>query len=509
MILRRSVSGWTRGGCIPMGECNELPAKNPNAAAPRGACPTASPAGVTPLGGAPTADVSWDGASAAGEAIAELCAVTKTFSLPGQDGIRVLDAVDLVVKEGEFVALLGQSGSGKSTVLRCLTGLSEPSSGRVLCYGESFRGVHPFVSMVFQNVALFPWLTVEENIGVGLMGKPMSKAAKKEAVERAIDLVGLRHYHGAYPREISGGMRQRVGLARALVGEPRLLCMDEAFSTLDVLTAENLRQEILGLWHRRGATLKSILMVTHNVEEAVEMASKICVLFPAPGRIGLVLENHLPYPRDSESPAFRKMVGTIQEAIVRCTLPDMEPTLQSSLRLRNSPRMEPIPCVPVGQLLGLLEVLGDFPQPSELPEVSDEIGREFGETLALVKAAEILGFAETPGEKVLLTEKGVRFLRVGREERRRLFGEGLLELGLFQAVMRDLRGREVVDAGSVLRELSAAFPYENSERMLQTLVAWGRYGGVLDWDRDTNTLRRQRNPTPSKPAEHPDAPVAL
>src|ERR1700719_2238060 len=204
-------------------------------------------------------------ASTAGPAIqqsiiAELCNVTKTYGVAGGRQLKVLDQIDLAIHEGELLALLGQSGSGKSTLLRCLTGLTTPTSGRVLTYGKALEGINPYASIVFQTFALYPWLTVEQNVAVGLMSKLLTRAEKKAAVEKAIDLIGLNNYHDAYPREISGGVRQRVGVARALVAEPKILCLDEAFSALDVLTAENLRNEVMTLWkeQEQATTLKSI-----------------------------------------------------------------------------------------------------------------------------------------------------------------------------------------------------------------------------------------------------------
>ncbi|MBV9491931.1 MAG: ABC transporter ATP-binding protein, partial [Verrucomicrobia bacterium] len=260
--------------------------------------------------------------------IAELKDVSKTFKIAGDRELKVLDNINLAIQEGELLALLGQSGSGKSTLLRCLTGLTQPSSGQVLCYGKPLTGINLYASIVFQTFALYPWLTVEQNVAVGLMAKAVSRKQRHEAVEKAIDLIGLNNYHAAYPREISGGMRQRVGIARALVSEPKILCLDEAFSALDVLTAENLRNEVVNLWRSEGTSLKSIFMVTHNIEEAVEMATRICILFPHPGRLGLILKNDLPYPRISNRPEFQRLVTTIHETITMMALPDHPPEPQ-------------------------------------------------------------------------------------------------------------------------------------------------------------------------------------
>src|ERR1700736_4696764 len=212
-------------------------------------------------------------------AIAELCNITKTYTVAGGRELKVLDQIDLAVHEGELLALLGQSGSGKSTLLRCLTGLTKPTSGRVMVYDKVLEGINPHASIVFQTFALYPWLTVQQNVEVGLMAKQLPRAETEASVNTAIDLIGLDNYHDAYPREISGGMPQRVGIARALVAETKILCLDEAFSALDVLTAENLRNEVVALWKQQAtslkSTFKSIFIVTHNIEEAVEMACRM------------------------------------------------------------------------------------------------------------------------------------------------------------------------------------------------------------------------------------------
>src|SRR6516164_8573508 len=257
--------------------------------------------------------------------IAELCNISKTYTVAGGRELKVLDQIDLAIHEGELLALLGQSGSGKSTLLRCLTGLSKPTSGRVTAYGKNLDGVNKFAAIVFQTFALYPWLTVEQNVAVGLLAKSLTRSERQHAVNKAIELIGLNNYHEAYPREISGGMRQRVGIARALVAEPKILCLDEAFSALDVLTAENLRAEMITLWHREDSSLKSIFMVTHNIEEAVEMASRICVLFPHPGRLGLIVNNDLPYPRNTNDAGFQRLMKTIYDCITTTTLPDLPP----------------------------------------------------------------------------------------------------------------------------------------------------------------------------------------
>ncbi len=429
--------------------------------------------------------------------IAELCAVHKTFTTAGGHALKVLDEIDVAVHEGELLALLGQSGSGKSTILRCLTGLIEPTSGRVLSRGQPLHGVNPDASVVFQTFALFPWLTVAQNVAVGLMAHDMPRAERDAAVSRAIELIGLGNYHHAFPRELSGGMRQRVGIARALVSQPRLLCLDEAFSALDVLTAENLRQELIHLWlnanvsgTNTGTGLSSIFMVTHNIEEAVEMATRIVVLFPRPGRLGLVLDNPLPYPRDPKSAEFQQLVSLIHECITTTTLPDhpLDIPQPGAPVSRARSRMESIPLVPVGQILGLLSILNDEPELSNIYDISDEIGKEFGETIALVKAAEILAFIDTPRDEVRFTELGRRFVAADRAGRRALFAEQVFKLRLFHIVLALLGEHEEVEAERVIRDIASALPFDSPEKVFQTMIAWGRYAGLMDFNANTGRV---------------------
>lgn len=422
--------------------------------------------------------------------VAQLDAVSKSYTIDRGHELKVLDNIDLAVHPGELLALLGQSGSGKSTILRCLTGLIQPSSGRVLANGRNLRGVNPEVSVVFQTFALYPWLTVEQNVAVGLMSRQLTRARRTAAVDQAIEMIGLGNYHDALPRELSGGMRQRVGIARALVSKPRLLCLDEAFSALDVLTAENLRQELLGLWRSPTRELDSIFMVTHNIEEAVEMATRIVVLFPSPGRIGLVLDNSLPYPRDAKSPGFRRLVEIIHESITTMTLPDLPPEVRAEgapiSRARS--RMESIPSVPVGQILGLMSILHDNPELSDIYDISDQIGTEFGETIAIVKAAEILELVDTPKHEVELTPLGQRFVAADRLGKRAIFAEQVFRLRLFHIILALLKEYEEVEADRIIRDIATALPYDNPQSTFNTMIAWGRYAGLMDLNAKTGMV---------------------
>jgi NitT/TauT family transport system ATP-binding protein len=426
-------------------------------------------------------------------AIAELCNISKTYTVAGGRELKVLDQIDLAVHEGELLALLGQSGSGKSTLLRCLTGLTAPSSGRVMAYGKALDGINKDAAIVFQTFALYPWLTVEQNVAVGLMAKSLTRSEKEDAVDKAIELIGLNNYHEAYPREISGGMRQRVGIARALVAEPKILCLDEAFSALDVLTAENLRAEMITLWREQATSLKSIFLVTHNIEEAVQMATRICILFPHPGRLGLVLNNNLPYPRSANDPEFQRLVKVIHETITMLVLPDHPPEpppVSGRPVSRARARMESIPTVPVSQMLGLLSILRDDPELENIYDISNEIGKDFGDTISLVKAAEILEFVDTPKDQVRFTELGKKFIDADSDTRKEIFAEQVKKLRLFHIILAYLEVQEEVDEETVMKDISTALPYENPERILQTMIAWGRYAGLMDYDTNTKMVTR-------------------
>ena len=425
--------------------------------------------------------------------IAELCNISKTYMVAGGRELKVLDQIDLAVHEGELLALLGQSGSGKSTLLRCLTGLTTPSSGRVMAYGKALDGINKDAAIVFQTFALYPWLTVEQNVAVGLMAKSLTRSEKEDAVDKAIELIGLNNYHEAYPREISGGMRQRVGIARALVAEPKILCLDEAFSALDVLTAENLRAEMITLWREQATSLKSIFMVTHNIEEAVQMATRICILFPHPGRLGLVLNNGLPYPRSSNDPEFQRLMKVIHETITMLALPDHPPEpppVSGRPVSRARARMESIPTVPVSQMLGLLSILRDDPELENIYDISNEIGKDFGDTISLVKAAEILEFVDTPKDQVRFTELGKKFIDADSDTRKEIFAEQVKKLRLFHIILAYLEVQEEVDEETVMKDISTALPYENPEKILKTMIAWGRYAGLMDYDTNTKMVTR-------------------
>ena len=438
----------------------------------------------------------------------ELRHVSKSYV--GADGgppVTVLDDISLEVREGEMLALLGQSGSGKSTILRLMAGLTEPTKGAVLSHGGSLDGVNRGLAIVFQSFALYPWLTVQENVQVGLIQRRLSASEEQEEIDKALALIGLSGYENAYPKQLSGGMRQRVGFARALVAQPEVLCMDEPFSALDVLTAENLRSEVVELWRGAGhAGLKSIFLVTHNIVEAVFMATRIVIISSHPGRVRNVIPIPLPYPRDVNSKLFAAMVDQVHAAITALVLPD-EPAEEVAARAARTAmerpgempgaavpaapaRVESIPNVPVETIVGLLESIEDAQETINVFDLSARIGKEFGETIAIVKAAEMLDLVDTPKDDVLLTQTGWYFLAAPTPARKTLFRQAIMKLRLFQMLTTRLaeapEGR--INADTVLEELGTLLPYDQPTKLLETLIAWGRYAELIDFDQDANTV---------------------
>src|SRR5262245_55196895 len=299
----------------------------------------------------------------------------------------VLDDVNLNLREGEMVALLGRSGSGKSTLLRIVAGLLEPTSGQVLWRSRPVQGPTEGVAMVFQSFALFPWLTVQENVELGLEARGVARAERENRAEAAIDLIGLGGFAGAYPKELSGGMRQRVGLARALVVHPDLLLMDEPFSALDVLTAETLRTDLIDLWSEGKLPVKSVLMVTHNIEEAVLMCDRILVFSSNPGRVASELRVPFPHPRNRLDPAFRQLVDDIYALMTRRPVP-------SARAVGGVPASIAMPLQNVGtnQMAGLMEALAVPPYNgrADLPALAAALQYEVDELLPLGEMLQLL-----------------------------------------------------------------------------------------------------------------------
>jgi NitT/TauT family transport system ATP-binding protein len=409
----------------------------------------------------------------------------------------VLQRVSLAVRAGEVVAVLGPSGCGKSTLLRALVGLLKPSAGQILAHGKALNGIHPGVAIVFQNFALYPWLTVRENVRVALNGLHLEPAAASQRVEQCIDLVGLDGHERAYPKELSGGMKQRVGIARALARGPELLCMDEPFSALDVFTAENLRSEVYRLWTgdpraepHLPATLKSILMITHIIEEAVFLADRIVIMGTNPGHIRQILDNTLPHPREYQDPAFLAMVQRLHEIIVSEHLPEAAPS-QADARAGGIPVCEPLPAVNIGEVIGLLEILHDHGGRMDVFALDNLTEYDFGHTLSVVKAAEMLNLIDTPKNMVVLTDIGYRLLDADINRRKEILKQQLLGLGTFCLTFRILteaRDRRL-PAEVVQEELAVRLPTQEVDAVLKTVIDWGRFVELFTYDADAQELR--------------------
>ncbi len=429
--------------------------------------------------------------------ICEMRNVNKTFHLPGGKDLNVLDNISLDVRRDDITAILGPSGCGKSTIVRILAGLIDPTSGEVLVHGQPLHGLSPAISMVFQSFALYPWLTVAENVSMGLNGRVGEPQKQKELVARAIDRVGLEGFEEAYPKELSGGMKQRVGIARALVAQPELLCMDEPFSGLDVLTAENLRVELVNLWQDAKTDPSSVLLVTHNIIEAVFVASRIVVLGANPGQIRKILDNPLPYPRDYHDPAFVAMADRIHDILTTALIPDEPvpaptpaPAVAATAAPPKPPRIAPLPNVGVGEMIGLLERVDAAGGSADIFDLSVEIGKEFGRVLELVKAAELLDFVDTPKHTVTLTALGRQVLAAKINGRKQLINQQLRQLRLIEHILDLLQGQEgnAVDQDLVLEELAVWLPTEKPQSMFKSIVRWGRYAELLGYSADERKL---------------------
>lgn len=415
---------------------------------------------------------------APGRELIELRDVGMTFVTPSGKPLMVLEHISLTVSENEFLCILGASGSGKSTILRIMTGLLKPSMGSVAVEGKPLRGNNPYTAIVFQSFALLPWLTVEENIGLGLEALHAPREKVREKVRHAIDQVGLEGFEEAYPKELSGGMKQRVGIARALVVEPKILCMDEPFSALDALTAENLRTEVLDLYHESEGSLSSVVMVTHSIDEAVSMASRIIVLDAHPGRIKAEFQNPMPYPRNPRSQEYIDLLSRIHALITNTVLPFVE---EPGAGAGRQPKTEIIPSAKIEEILGLLGVL-EAEGRTAASDLAEAASRRFDETLQIVKGAELLGLVETPGQDVILTPLGREFLDADINDQKSLMNRQLRRLRTFQVLLDTLQQNEgEVPYEVLIEDYATRLPYEDPVQMLDTVIDWGRFAELIGY----------------------------
>jgi NitT/TauT family transport system ATP-binding protein len=422
--------------------------------------------------------------------------VSKSFSGPDGKPIPVLDGITLDVDEGEFVALLGRSGSGKSTLLRCIAGLIAPTDGEVQFRGKRLTGTNHETTMVFQTFALLPWLTVQENVELGLEARGVQPAERTERAVHAIDLVGLDGYESAYPKELSGGMRQRVGFARALVVEPAALLMDEPFSALDVLTSENLRGELLEIWEGQRFPTKTMVMVTHNIEEAVLLADRILILGTNPGRIRADLRNPLARPRRRRTPDFDALVDEIYRMMTHRDATFAAPSSEEQ-RGPRSLSQSPLPPATVDGLSGLAELLlGRHDGAADMADLAEGFGLSVDDLLPQVDALVMLGFAGVSGDRLELSSAGRIFAGASIQDSKEIFARAALEHAplvrtIFRALRDSLDGN--LPAGFFTDILRASMGEEEAGRQLDVAVNWGRYAELYAYDADTDQITREEN----------------
>lgn len=413
----------------------------------------------------------------------------KIFESPEGKPFRVLDNISLELREGEIVALLGRSGSGKSTLLRSLIGLLPPTSGEVRYRNRPVTGPMPGMAMVFQTFALFPWLTIQQNVELGLEAMGVGKGERARRALEAIDLIGLDGFESALPKELSGGMRQRVGFARALVTNPDILFMDEPFSALDVLTAQNLRTELLELWLGRRIPTRALLMVTHNIEEAVLMADRILVLAANPGHIRAEVPVPLPHPRVREEAAFSKLVDEIYG--IMTTPPPVEVKVQADAD-RTSIAYR-LPKVSIEQLGGLIERVAQGPDygHDDLPKLAEEMQFEIDDLFPIIDAAALLELAQVQAGDITLLPAGQAWAKGDIQQQKQVFAEQLVKhVALVTYIGRVLSTRPDHRAPEerFLRELEDFMSSEDADAVLATAIDWGRYAELFAYDYNSGVL---------------------
>ena len=432
-------------------------------------------------------------------ALLALHQVHKAFPAADRSGpVTILDDIELEVNEGEVVALLGRSGSGKSTLLRLMAGLIAPSSGSIQHRGSPLQGVNPDVAIVFQSFALLPWLTVLDNTGVGLEAQGVAPDRIRERGLEALAMVGLEGYAEAYPRELSGGMRQRVGFARAFVLNPGLLFMDEPFSALDVLTAENLRQDIDELWAKGNFPAKAIVIVTHNIEEAVLLSDRVVLLGANPGVIRGIVNNPLPRPRDKQEPAFSALVEELYGYMTNPERPVASGTSSPKSELPG-PRRPLLTALPSCRPASLTDLVTLLPKQKgrRLAELAGELALSDDDLLPLVEAGTLLGLLQDDGGKLQLSHHGRSLRKADESGQRQLLAQLMRErVPLVQTVERllDRNRRGEVSGAIVLDLMDEHLTTPQAEQTFRTLVNWLRYANIAIYSQDSD--RFQRAPLP-------------
>lgn len=436
--------------------------------------------------------VSVSPSATAAEPIIEARKLEKFYPQPDGTRIQVISATDLAVYPGKIMAVLGPSGCGKSTLLRMLTGLSPCSAGEVFWHGQPVRGESPNVSIVFQSFALFPWLTVLENVEAPLEARGMPTIERHKRALRIIDSVGLDGFESAYPKELSGGMKQRVGVARALVVEPEVLFMDEPFSALDVLTAETLRGELLELWLGHKIPTRAIFIVTHNIEEAVTLADRIIVLGRNPAHIHADFTVTIPHPRDRKTPEFISLVDDIYRAL---TSPD-DRSLIAATAGSHPGKMVPhkaimLPHTRPGGMAGLLEILADLGSRIDLRKLADELSLEVDALLPTIDTAALLGMLRVEEGDAIITPEGLEFAHGDIQARKAIFRKAALaNVPLLRQMEQSLKAKtDRTLSDEFFRDLlDEHFSEDEASRQLETAIQWGRYAELFDYDAATGKL---------------------
>ncbi len=423
------------------------------------------------------------------ESLIQLIDIEKSYRQPNGQNITIMEQINLELKTGEIVALLGPSGSGKSTLMRIITGLVTPTSGQVLYRQEPMRGLNPGAAIVFQSSALYPWLTVLENVELGLKAIGEGPRSRKRKALRMIDIIGLDGFENAYPKELSGGMRQRVGFARALAVEPELLCMDEPFSALDVLTAENLRFELLDLWLEKKIPTQSILIVTHNIEEAVILADRIIVLGSNPGRVRADFPMTLPHYRDRKQAAFQAIVDRVYKILTNPDLDEPEEETLEPLSLGQaasepqSPKYQNLPHVRIGSIAGLLELIEN--RKEDLYRLGQELQLELDDILPIVEGAKLMQLVALNEGDISVTPLGQAFIEGDIDQRKLIIRQQLLNhIRLVQQIFAFLNAKKNtrIPESLVLDILERYFTPQEANRQLDTAIDWGRYGELFGYD---------------------------
>lgn len=421
-------------------------------------------------------------------------AVEKFYTQPDGNRIEVIAPTDLDVSAGKIIALLGPSGSGKSTLLRILTGLSKPSSGEVLWHAKPMGNQPPNVAIVFQSFALFPWLNVLENVEAPLEARGVGAIERRKRALKMLDVVGLDGFETAYPKELSGGMKQRVGFARALVVEPEVLFMDEPFSALDVLTAENLRSELMELWLSKKMPTSAIFVVTHNIEESVLLADRVIVLGKNPGRIRADFEIELPQFRERKAPRFLEFVDYIYKTM---TQPDVEHVMPGAEPVRTAPGKAPrqkyqmLPHARIGGIAGLLEILADTGGKADLYVLADNLAMDVDDLLPIVDGCTMLGFATLKEGDVQITPEGLAFTEGDIQTRKTLFRQAALKhITILQCIDSVLKAKSdhTISDEFFHDILDEHFSEDEVQRQFETAMNWGRYAEIFDHDPENHRL---------------------